>query len=64
MKTNFCYQNGYLYEHHGAWHVRYRQRISQDDGSIKLKHVSKHLGRSKDFSNILEVEQCRTSFIW
>ena len=63
MKTNFCYQNGYLYEHHGAWHVRYRQRIRQEDGSSKLKHTSKHLGRSKDFSNIFEVEQCRASFM-
>jgi integrase len=63
MKTNFCYQNGYLYEHHGAWHVRYRQRISQEGGPSKVKHVSKHLGRSKDFSNIFEVEQCRASFM-
>jgi Nucleotidyl transferase AbiEii toxin, Type IV TA system len=63
VKANFCYQNRYLYEHHGAWHVRYRQRTSQEDGSSKLKHTSKHLGRSKDFSNIFEVEQCRASFM-
>lgn len=63
MKANFCYQNGYLYEHHGAWHVRYRQRIRQEDGSSKLTHTSQHLGRSKDFANIFEVEQCRASFM-
>jgi integrase len=63
MKANFCYQNGYLYEPHGAWHVRYRQRICQEDGSSRLTHTSKHLGRSKDFSNIFEVEQCRPSFM-
>jgi len=63
MKADLRYQNGYLYEHHGAWYVRYRQRISQQDGSSKLKCVSKHLGRSKDFSNIFDVEQCRASFM-
>src|SRR5215470_1129756 len=41
-----------------ARYVQYRQQISQADGSSQLKHVSKHLGRSKDFSNISEVEQC------
>ena len=63
MKTHFRYQNGYLYEHHGAWHVRYRQRISQSDGSSQVKHASKHLGRSTDFSNLFQVEQCRASFM-
>src|ERR1700757_4608841 len=27
MKTYSRYQNGYLYEEHGAWYVRYRQRV-------------------------------------
>ena len=63
MKVNFHYQEGYLYEDHGAWYVQYRQQISQADGSSQLKHVSKHLGRSKDSSNIFEVEQCRASFM-
>ncbi len=63
MKADLRYQNGYLYEHNGAWYVRYRQQISQEDGSSKLKLVSKNLGRSKDFSNIFEVERCRASFM-
>lgn len=63
MKAYFRYQNGYLYEEHGAWYVRYRQRIPQEDGSSKLKHISKYLGRSKDFSNIFAVERCRASFM-
>src|SRR5438552_3484726 len=63
MKVNFHYQKGYLYEDHGAWYVQYRQRISQADGSSQLKRVSKYLGRSNDFSNIFEVEQCRESFM-
>jgi hypothetical protein len=33
MKAYFRYQNGYLYEEHGAWYVRYRQRVPQEDGS-------------------------------
>jgi len=63
MKTDFRYQNGSLYQHHGAWYVRYRQRISKEDGSSNLNHPSKHLGRSKDFRNISDVELCRASFM-
>jgi len=63
MQVNFHYQKGYLYQDHGAWYVQYRQRISQVDGSRSLKRVSKYLGRSNDFSNIFEVEQCRQSFM-
>src|SRR6266404_4069370 len=63
MKAYFRYQKGYLYEEHGAWYVRYRQRVPQEDGSSRLKHISKHLGRSKDFSNIFAVERCRASFM-
>src|SRR5260370_18381977 len=62
MKANLRYQNGYMYEDHGSWCVRYRQRISQEDGSSKVSHVCKRLGRSKDFSNIFEVERCRAAF--
>jgi hypothetical protein len=63
MKADLRYQNGFLYEHHGAWYVRYRQRISKQDGSSNINHVSKHLGRSKDFRSISAVEMCRASFM-
>ncbi len=63
MKTDLRYQNGFLYEHHGAWYVRYRQRISEEDGSCNLNHLSKHLGRSKDFRDISDVELRRASFM-
>jgi hypothetical protein len=63
MKTDLRYQNGCLYEHHGAWYVRYRQRISQEGGATKRNHASKHLGRSVDFPNIFDVERCRASFM-
>lgn len=32
MKTDVRCQNGFLYEHHGAWYVRYYQRTSKEDG--------------------------------
>jgi hypothetical protein len=63
MKAGLRYQNGRLYEEHGAWYVQYRQRIAQPDGSSKLNRATKHLGRTKDFSNIFEVERCRASFM-
>ena len=63
MKTDVRYQNGFLYEHHGAWYVRYYQRTSKEDGTRQLDHASKHLGRSKDFRNISDVELCRASFM-
>jgi hypothetical protein len=63
MKTNLRYQNGFLYKHHGAWYVRYYQRTSKEDGAGRLSHASKHLGRSKDFRNISDVELCRASFM-
>jgi hypothetical protein len=63
MNANLRYQNGYLYESHGAWFVRYRQRILQEDGSGKLNCTAKHLGRCEDFSDISEVKRCRTAFM-
>jgi integrase len=63
MKTNLRYQNGSLYEHHGAWFVRYSRRISKQDGSTNLNRVSKYLGRSKDFRSISDVERSRASFM-
>jgi hypothetical protein len=68
MKANLRYQNGYLYEDHGSWYVRYRQRISQEDGSSKVSHVCKRLGRSEDFSifltsNAVGRHSCRPSIV-
>lgn len=57
------YQHGCLYKDHGGWYVRYRERVLQNDGSIKVIRTSKHLGRCTDFSQISEVKQCRTSFM-
>src|SRR5689334_16482023 len=38
------YQKGQLYRDHGAWFVRYRERVRKEDGSIKLQRKSKRLG--------------------
>jgi integrase len=63
MKAHLRYQNGYLYEDHGAWYVRYRQRVFQENGSSKLNQASRYLGQCKDFPDIFEVERCRASFM-
>jgi len=63
MKATHRYQNGRLYEEHGAWYVQYRQRIAREDGSSKLNRACKHLGRSTDFANVFDVERCRASFM-
>jgi integrase len=58
-KANLRYQHGYLYENHGAWFVRYRQR----DESGNVVYAAKHLGCCKDFFDIAEVGQCRAQFM-
>jgi hypothetical protein len=68
MKTDVRYQNGFLYEHHGAWYVRYYQRTSKEDGTRQLNHASKHLGRSKTFaiflmSSCAEHHSCKQSIV-
>jgi len=58
-KTNLRYQHGCLYEDHGVWFVRYRQK----DESGDVVYTAKHLGRCQDFFDIAEVEPCRTQFM-
>jgi integrase len=43
------YQEGHLYVHHDAWYVRYRERVRQEDGSIKLRQKANRLGSLKDY---------------
>jgi len=33
-----------LYVHHDAWYVRYRERVRQEDGSIKLQQKANSAG--------------------
>ena len=59
QERHLRYQHGHLYEDHGSWFVQYRQK----DDSGNVRKASKHLGRSKDFFDTSEVEQCRTRFM-
>ena len=38
-----------MYVHHDAWYVRYRERVRQNDGSIKLQQRANRLGGLKDY---------------
>ena len=35
--------------HRGSWYVRFRNRVRQEDGSIKLRQKAKKLGSVKDY---------------
>lgn len=43
------YQDGCLYADNGAWFVKYRVQVRQEDGSIQVKQRSKMLGRLVDY---------------
>src|SRR4029077_13059016 len=55
MKSSLRYQEGHLYEHHGAWYVRYRRKVRHEDGSSTWKRTARRLGRSCDFTNSFDV---------
>jgi len=51
MTKSVRYQDGQLYVHHGAWFVRYRVRVRQEDGSTRLQQKAKeHTQVSGTFS--------------
>jgi integrase len=59
MTKAVSYQDGYLYIHHGGWYVRYRARVRQENGSIKLRQRAKKLGSVTDYpheSNIMPLK--------
>jgi hypothetical protein len=55
MKSSLRYQEGHLYEHHGAWYVRYRRSA--------WKRTARRLGRSCDFTNPFDVRWCRADLM-
>ncbi len=57
------YQDGCLYMDHGAWFVRYRERIRQEDGSIKLKQRARRLGSVKDYRRECDIRPLFTDFM-
>jgi hypothetical protein len=63
MKSSLRYQEGHLYEHHGAWYVRYRRKVRHEDGSSTWKRTARRLGRWCDFTNPFDVRRCRAELM-
>ena len=57
------YQDGYLYVDHGAWFVRYRERVRQEDGSIKLKQRARKLGSVSEYRRESDIKPLYTNFM-
>ena len=57
------YQKGQLYRDHGAWFVRYRVRVRQEDGSIRLQRKSKRLGSLAKHPKQSDIEPLREAFM-
>ena len=63
MTKTVRYQEGYLFEHHGAWFVRYRERVQRENGSIKLCQRAKMLGRVKDYPRESHIKPVLVEFM-
>ena len=57
------YQKGQLYQDHGAWFVRYRDRVRQGSDSVKLQRRTRRLGSVDEFPTKSDVEMLRTAFM-
>lgn len=57
------YQRGQLYREHGAWFVRYRERVQEENGSIKLQRRTKRLGSVEEFPTKSDIEPLRAAFM-
>lgn len=63
MTKSVRYQTGQLYREHGAWFVRYRERVREENGSIKLQRRTKRLGSAGEFPTKSDIEPLRTAFM-
>lgn len=63
MTKTVRYQKGQLYRDHGAWFVRYRERVRKEDGSIKQRRKSKRLGSVKEYPTQSSIQPLRTAFM-
>ena len=63
MTKSVRYQDGQLYIHHGAWFVRYRVRVRQEDGSIRLKQKAKKLGSIVEYPLESQIMPLKTEFM-
>jgi len=57
------YQDGCLYADNGAWFVKYRVHVRQEDGSIKLKQRAKMLGRLEDYPRESDIMPLKIEFM-
>lgn len=57
------YQEGYLYVHHEAWYVRYRERVRRPDGSVKDQQRAKRLGRVRDYPRESQIRPLFAEFV-
>ena len=57
------YQEGYLFKHHGAWFVRYRERVQRMDGSIQSRQRAKMLGSVQDYPRASEIKPLFVEFM-
>ena len=57
------YQDGHLFVDRGAWFVRYRERVRQDDGSIKLKQRATKLGSVRDYPRESDIRPLLVGFM-
>ena len=63
MTKSVRYQDGQLYVHHGAWFVRYRVRVRQEDGSIRLHQKARKLGSVADYPLESQIMPLKTEFM-
>ena len=57
------YQKGSLYQDHGAWFVRYRRRVRQQDGTLQTQRLAQQLGTLDEYPTKAEIEPLRTAFM-
>ena len=63
MTKTVRYQEGHLYVHHDAWYVRYRERVRQEDGSIKLHQKASRLGSLEDYPSESHIKPLLAEFL-
>ena len=52
-----------MYVHHEAWYVRYRERVRQVDGSIKLRQRASRLGSIKRYPRESQIKPLLAEFM-
>jgi integrase len=57
------YQEGHLYKHHGAWYVRYRERVKRTDGAMQVRQKARVLGKVKDYPLKTDVKPLFAEFL-